>query len=89
MIHKLTKFQKGVWEKIKPLIREEFDSQITFDDELQIKFDIENGKVIIEIFPKDEVLLHVKFESEGFEKYFFNSSNLESLTEILKKNEYQ
>lgn len=89
MIHKLTKFQKKVWDKIKPNIKEEYNSQITFDDELQITFDVENGKVSIEIFPKDEVLLHVKFESEGFEKHFFNSSNLDYLIEILKKNEYQ
>ena len=64
-------------------------TQVTFDDELQVSFDIENGKVSIEIFPKDEVLLHIKFDNDGFEKHFFNSSNLDTLIEILKKNEYQ
>ena len=89
MKQNLTKFQSEVWNKIKPHIKEEFDSQVTFDDELQIKFVIENGKVSIEIFPQDDVLLFVQYETEGFEKQFFNNSNLDSLIEILKKNEYQ
>jgi hypothetical protein len=85
MIQKLTKFQKQVWDKIKPYLKEQYDAQITFDDELQINFGVENGKVSIEVFPKDEILLHIIFESNGFEKHFFNSSNLDSLIEILKK----
>jgi len=89
MTHKLTKFQLEVWNKIKPYLKEEYGTQINFDDELQINFSFENGKIVIDVFPQDEVLLFIHFENEGFEKYFFNSSNLESLTEILKKNEYQ
>ena len=89
MIQKLTKFQKQVWDQIKPHLKDEYEAQITFDDELQINFGVENGKVTIEVFPKHEILLHIKFESNGFEKHFFNSSNLNTLIEILKKNEYQ
>ena len=89
MTHKLTKFQLEVWNKIKPYLKEEYDTQITFDDELQINFSFGNGKIVLDVFPKDEVLLFIHFESEGFEKHFFNSSNLDYLIEILKKNEYQ
>lgn len=89
MIQKLTKFQIEVWNKIKPHLKEEYGTQITFDDELQINFGIENGKVVIDVFPKDEVLLFIHFENEGFEKHFFNSSNLDSLIKILETNEYQ
>jgi hypothetical protein len=89
MIHNLTKFQKNCWTKIKPHLVEGYGTQITFDDELQINFGIENGKVVIDIFPKDEILLFIHFENDGFEKHFFNSSNLDTLIEILKKNEYQ
>jgi hypothetical protein len=89
MIHKLTKFQLEVWNKIKPHLVEGHGTQVTFDDELQISFGIEGGKVSIDIFPQDEVLLFIHFENDGFEKHFFNSSNLDSLIEILKKNEYQ
>ena len=89
MIHKLTKFQKEVLNKIKPHLKEEYGTQITFDDELQINFGVENGKVVIDVFPKDEVILFIHFENNGFEKHFFNSNNLNSLIEILEKNEYQ
>jgi hypothetical protein len=89
MIHNLTKFQLEVWNKIKPHLKEEYGTQINFDDELQINFSFGNGKIVLDVFPHDEVLLFIHFENEGFEKHFFNSSNLDSLIEILKKNEYQ
>jgi len=89
MIHKLTKFQLEVWNKIKLFLKEEYDAQINFDDELQINFSFDNGKIVLDVFPQDEVLLFIHFEKEGFEKHFFNSSNLDSLIDIIKKNEYQ
>jgi hypothetical protein len=89
MTHKLTKFQNECWKKIKPHLVEGHDTQITFDDELQISFGIENGKVTIEIFPKEEILLFVKFDDGSFEKQLFFLNNLDYLIEIIDKNEFQ
>ena len=89
MIHNLTKFQKDCWNLIKSHLIEEYDVTITYDDELQISFGIENGRIVIDIFPKNQVLFKIKYDDGHSKKSLFNHDNLEDLLEILNKNEYK
>lgn len=88
MSHKITKFQKKVWEMLKDSINTE-NSQwvVTFDDDLTIDYDTENGTISIIIFPSDEIHLSIKYKNGTDVKEFFDLKNLNNLINLIKNNE--
>lgn len=88
MSHKITKFQKKVWEMLKDSINTE-NSQwvVTFDDDLTIEYDTENGTISIIIFPSNEIHLSIKYKNGTDVKGFFDLNNLNNLINLIKSNE--
>lgn len=88
MTHKITKFQKKVWETLKDSINTE-NSQwvVTFDDDLTIEYDTEGGTISIIIFPTDEIHLSIKYKNGTNFKEFFDITNLNNLIKLIKNND--
>lgn len=83
MVHRLTKFQKNVWEQIKPHLSE-YDCKIdlTFDDEYSIYRLTNIGTHNIIIPPNQEVIYHF-IDNSGEEKVKHFPINEFNISELI------